>query len=148
MAARKKAARKSAPRKQAPAAAPPAAIRSAPPGDRFRPAEEAVCAHALSFPEVSEAHPWGHRAFKVNKKGFLYTGWDDGVFSISVKLPESAPIALMQPYAEPTGYGMGRSGWVTARFSGKDKVPVGILCAWVEESYRAIAPKKLVAKLG
>jgi hypothetical protein len=36
---------------------------------------------------------------------------------------------------------------VTARFSGADEVPVDLLRLWIEESYRAIAPKKLVAAL-
>jgi predicted DNA-binding protein (MmcQ/YjbR family) len=81
----------------------------------------------------------------VNKKVFLFLAWDDGVFSLTAKLPRSQMMALTLPFAEPTGYGMARSGWVTARFSRKDEVPVGLLCLWIDESYRAIAPKKLAA---
>jgi hypothetical protein len=40
---------------------------------------------------------------------------------------------------------MGRSGWVTAKFQGRDEVPVGLLVQWIEESFRAIAPKKVAA---
>jgi hypothetical protein len=53
----------------------------------------------------------------------------------------------MQPFAEPTGYGMGKSGWVTSSFGKRDTVPVELLCEWMKESYRAIAPKKLAALL-
>ena len=44
---------------------------------------------------------------------------------------------------EPTGYGLGRSGWVTARFGPGDDVPLDLIRRWLVESYRAVAPKKL-----
>ena len=118
-------------------------IRTAPKGDRFHAPEMAIRKYALGMPGASEDYPWGHRAFRIGKKVFLFLAWDDGVFSATAKLPESQGIALTLPFAEPTGYGMGRSGWVTARFSGRDEVPVGLLCGWIDESYRAIAPKRL-----
>jgi hypothetical protein len=55
--------------------------------------------------------------------------------------------ALMQPFAAPTGYGLGKSGWVTASFTKKEKVPVALLGAWLRESYLAVAPKKIGARL-
>jgi len=102
---------------------------------------------ALAFPEVREDHPWGHSAFKVKNKTFLFLATDGGELSLSVKLPESGNFALMQPYAKPTEYGLGKSGWVTARFAANEKPPLPLLERWVDESYRAIAPKKLVAGL-
>jgi len=54
--------------------------------------------------------------------------------------------ALSVPGAAPTGYGLGRSGWVTVPFRGAAP-PVDVLKDWVEESYRLVAPKKLVAEL-
>ena len=47
----------------------------------------------------------------------------------------------------PAGrYGLGKSGWVTIAV-----VAVGLdhelLCEWVEESYRIVAPKRLVTEL-
>lgn len=125
----------------------PFGIRTAPRGDRFHAPEMAIRKYALGMPEATEDYPWGHRAFRVGKKVFLFLAWDAGVFSATAKLPESQGVALMLPFAEPTGYGMARSGWVTARFEGRDEVPVGLLCGWIDESYRAIAPKKLVARL-
>jgi hypothetical protein len=72
---------------------------------------------------------------------------DDGGFGLSVKLPASAPMALLLPFASPTGYGLGKSGWVSARFSPSESPPLDLLRAWIDESYRAIAPKTLVKKL-
>jgi predicted DNA-binding protein (MmcQ/YjbR family) len=120
-------------------------IRTAPKGDRFYAPEMAVRKFALGLPQATEDFPWGHRAFRVGKKVFLFLAWDEGVFSLTAKLPESQSMALTLPFAELTGYGMGKSGWTTARFKGRDTVPVGLLVQWIEESYRAIAPRKLAA---
>jgi predicted DNA-binding protein (MmcQ/YjbR family) len=105
-------------------------------------------AYALSLPGAVEEFPWGDRVMKVNKKVFVFMGRDeDGGFGMSTKLPRSVAIALTLPFAEPTGYGLGKSGWVTASFGAKESPPVDMMKAWIEESYRAIAPKKLVAAL-
>lgn len=114
---------------------------------RIRDGERRLRALVLRFPEVREDHPWGHSAFKVRGKTFLFLAVDGGELSLSVKLPVSGYFALMQPYAKPTEYGLGWSGWVTARFASKDRPPLPLLERWIEESYRAIAPKKLVATL-
>lgn len=66
---------------------------------------------------------------------------------LSVKLPESGTMALMFPFATPTGYGLGKSGWVSARFEASEAPPLELLRAWIDESYRAVAPKKVVARL-
>ena len=110
-------------------------------------AEAALCRYALSLPSAREEHPWGHRVAKVGKKIFVTFGDDAQAFSMSVKLPGSAELALELPFTEPTGYGLGKSGWVTARFTAKEAPPLELLRAWIDESYRAVAPKKLVAAL-
>ena len=102
---------------------------------------------ALGYPETAEDFPWGHSAFKVNGKSFLFLAGDEGWLKLSTKLPQSREFALEYPFTEPTGYGLGRAGWVSARFDGNDDVPLDVLSAWLEESYRAIAPKRLVASL-
>jgi predicted DNA-binding protein (MmcQ/YjbR family) len=104
---------------------------------------------AMEFPEAHEDRPWGHIAVKVKKKAFVFLGGDKGAkeLSLSVKLPQSRDMAADLPFAEPTGYGLGKSGWVTARFEKVSDVPVGLLQEWITESYRAIAPKKLVKLL-
>ncbi len=106
--------------------------------------------YAMGFPESTEDHPWGHRAIKVKGKTFLFLGGEKekAELSLSVKLPSSRDIALDLPFAEPTGYGLGKSGWVSARFAKVSEVPLDLLKGWIDESYRAIAPKKLVKMLG
>jgi len=102
---------------------------------------------ALAYPEAVETMPWGHHAIKVKGKSFVFLAADAKEFSMSAKLPSSAGVALKLPYASPTEYGLGKSGWVTARFPRGKKVPVDILKLWIDESYRAIAPRKLVGQL-
>jgi predicted DNA-binding protein (MmcQ/YjbR family) len=105
---------------------------------------------ALGLPGATEDFPWGERVAKVGGKVFVFLGVDPvpgGPMGLSLKLPETAEDALGLPFTEPTGYGLGKSGWVTATFEPGDEPPVGILKEWILESYRAIAAKKLVAEL-
>jgi predicted DNA-binding protein (MmcQ/YjbR family) len=102
---------------------------------------------ALSFPEVHEDFPWGHRAMKVRKKAFAFMSLSEEGLGISMKLPSSGVLALALPFASPTGYGLGKSGWVSCSFAPGDEIPLELLEEWLAESYRAIAPKKLAARL-
>lgn len=102
---------------------------------------------ALAFPDTVEDFPWGHSAFKVaGKKAFLFLDESEGGgWSCSMKLPFRSEEALKIKGAEPTGYGLGKSGWVTFSFSAKAKAPAAKLTDYLDESWRAVAPKKLSA---
>ncbi|MEK6371314.1 MAG: MmcQ/YjbR family DNA-binding protein [Acidobacteriota bacterium] len=102
---------------------------------------------ALCYPGTDEHFPWGETAIKVKGKTFLFMRSADDELSLSVKLPQSREDALALPFTEPTHYGLGKSGWVTSSFKRDDEVPVGVLKDWIDESYRAVAPKKLLAQL-
>lgn len=110
-------------------------------------ANQALRRFALGFPEAHEDFPWGERVIKVRKKVFVFMGHEGEGLGVSVKLPESQTMALMLPFTEPTGYGLGRSGWITASFSSSDDPPTELLEDWIEESYRAVAPKTLIRTL-
>jgi len=105
-------------------------------------------AYALTFPGAYLEHPWGETVVKVHKKVFLFVNGaiapEDGV-SLSVKLPTTGPDLREMPFAEPMGYGMGKHGWVTLLLLRDDHTPLELLEAWIDESYRAIAPKRMVA---
>jgi predicted DNA-binding protein (MmcQ/YjbR family) len=111
-------------------------------------AEAALREHALAYPEATEEFPWGERAIKVRGKVFVFMHADEKTFSMSCKLPQSRDMAADLPFAEPTHYGLGKHGWVTARFEGRTKPPVELLKAWIDESFRAVAPKKLQKQHG
>jgi predicted DNA-binding protein (MmcQ/YjbR family) len=107
-----------------------------------RAAFTAVKKYAAKKEGAWEDHPWGHTAFKIVKKMFVILGDEEGGFSLTAKLPDSHEAAItMFSFAAPTEYGMGKSGWVTARFAAKEDVPVELFKQWIDESYAAIAPK-------
>ena len=109
---------------------------------------EELLAAALRLPGAWEDHPWGSTVVKAGKKIFVFLGHaDDGSLFASFKLPHSHGAALMLPFANPTAYGLGKSGWITATFAKGEKVPEALLLEWLQESYVAVAPKRLVKQL-
>ncbi|GAB2712873.1 MmcQ/YjbR family DNA-binding protein [Streptomyces bullii] len=112
---------------------------------------EKVREFALGLPGAVEEFPWGESVAKVNKKVFVFLGTDDGSYplGVTVKLTDQTAHAhaLACPGAEPAGYGLGRSGWVSVPLEVRGAPAAELLCDWVEESYRTIAPKRLTAEL-
>lgn len=115
-----------------------------PDAEPFSAEEAALRDLAMRFPGATEEFPWGHRAIKVKGKIFVTVVTANGTLTVSAKLPDSNTYALTQPCAKPTGYGLGKHGWVTCTFAEGDEVPMDLLEEWIEESYRAVAPKKFV----
>jgi predicted DNA-binding protein (MmcQ/YjbR family) len=100
---------------------------------------------SLALPGATLDHPWGEDVAKVNGKIFVFLGPPPSR-RMTVKLDESHGHALATEGAEPTGYGLGRSGWVTVPLRAPG-VTLDLLRDWIEESYRIVAPKRLVAQL-
>ncbi|MDJ0382667.1 MmcQ/YjbR family DNA-binding protein [Streptomyces sp. G-G2] len=114
---------------------------------------EAVREFALGLPEAVEEQPWGptDSVVKINKKIFVFLGNADGPEppGLSVKLKDEAlhGHAMTAPGAAPTGYGLGRSGWVTVPLGEKGSPSAEVVCEWVEESYRTVALRRHVKTL-
>jgi predicted DNA-binding protein (MmcQ/YjbR family) len=108
-------------------------------------AREKILEFALSLPETYEDQPWGEDVVKVRGKIFVFLG-PARSRRMTVKLMESHAHALAVEGAEPTGYGLGKAGWVTVPMRAPG-VSLDVLRDWVEESYRIVAPKRLVAEL-
>ena len=85
----------------------------------------ALLAFALSLPEAWEDHPWGDTVVTVRKKIFAFVGSEQ----LTVKLEEAHAHALSIEGAAPTGYGLGKAGWVTVPIA---DVPPAVLRDWVE----------------
>jgi predicted DNA-binding protein (MmcQ/YjbR family) len=135
--------KKAAPKRAAPKKTSPKKVASS----RRTPFTRAR-AYALSFPGATEDFPWGETVMKVAKKVFVFLGrGNSSELGLSVKLPVSGAAALSLPFVTPTGYGLGKSGWVSASFTKADSIPLDLIEEWIEESYRTVAPKKLVAQL-
>ena len=102
----------------------------------------------LSLPGVHSKAPWpGHNDLAVNDKTFAYLSIEGEPFSVSCKLPYTGYEALQRPFAKPTAYGLGKSGWVSFTPAGEELPSIDQFLAWAEESYRAQAPRRLVKEL-
>jgi predicted DNA-binding protein (MmcQ/YjbR family) len=88
---------------------------------------------------------WGGQpTFRVRGKNFVFTS--QAADGLSVKLPkeEAAAVVATEPGAEPTGYGLGRHGWVSLQVGdAPDDARWEQLEEWVRTSYTLVAPKTL-----
>jgi len=105
-------------------------------------------AYGMAYPGAHFKSPWpGHMDLAVKDKTFAYLSLPGQTLGVGCKLPSSNGVALMLPFCKPMAYGLGKSGWVSASF--EDHEPdVEMLKAWIDESYRAQAPKKLIDSIG
>ena len=112
-------------------------------------AEAQLIAFAATFPQAWEDHPWGHTVMKVGKKVFVFFGGEahpQDELWVTVKLPVSYDMALTLPYMRPAGHGLWRGGWAQLVQPRGDDFDLTTIRGWIDQSYRAVAPKKL-AKL-
>jgi len=88
---------------------------------------------------------WGdHPTFRVRGKNFVFS--DQNATSLSLKLPkeEAAAVVATDPTVEPSGYGLGRHGWIALTVDATtDGDRWQQLEEWVRTSYTLVAPKKL-----
>jgi predicted DNA-binding protein (MmcQ/YjbR family) len=113
-------------------------------------AAEVIRIYALGLPGTHEDFPWGESVYKVDGKVFVFAGSGSELkdrLSFSVKLKQTAVDALQTPGATPTGYGLGRHGWVSFRFVAGAVPSKDVLLAWVDESYRSVAKKRRIKEL-
>jgi predicted DNA-binding protein (MmcQ/YjbR family) len=95
--------------------------------------------------ERVDVEAWdGEPTFRVNGRTFIFSSPDAS--GISVKLPkeEAAAVVATDPKADPTGYGLGRHGWIsvsipTAASAGRWRE----IEEWIRTSYTLVAPRKL-----
>jgi predicted DNA-binding protein (MmcQ/YjbR family) len=90
----------------------------------------------------------GEPTFRVRGKNFVFTNPE--ATGISVKLPkeEAHAVVATDPDVEPTGYGLGRAGWISV------SLPARLSAArwreveeWVRTSYTLVAPKTLARQV-
>lgn len=105
---------------------------------------EAIVARLPEAARVDIEAWGGEPTFRVRGKNFVFT--DGDATGISVKLPkeEAAAVVATDPGAAPTGYGLGRHGWVSVRIDpAADGERWRQVEEWVRTSYTMVAPKSL-----
>ena len=104
--------------------------------------------YALTLRGAWVDHPWGEDVVKAGKKVAVFFGMPEGSQyppGMTVKLPDSQPLALAQDGVVLAGYGLGKAGWVSVTF--ESDMPFEMLQDWIDESYRAVAPKRVLNEL-
>jgi predicted DNA-binding protein (MmcQ/YjbR family) len=86
----------------------------------------------------------GEPTFRVRRKNFIFTNKEASGLSVKLPKEEAAAVIATDPLAEPTGYGLGRHGWVSVTIDDKaDAERWQQIEEWVRTSYTMVAPKSL-----
>ncbi len=109
----------------------------------------AIRAICLAYPEAEEQTTWGHPTFRVRNKIFASAGLsedDDTLVTMAMKVAAGEQRSLLatgHPFFMPRY--VGSKGWIGVVVdSSTDWDEIAEL---VDDSYREIAPKRLIAEL-
>ncbi len=102
---------------------------------------------AMRYPEVEETTSCNRAAFRARKKNFFFVGPAAGAYSAMFRLGPSIDEAVALSERDPDTYGVGKTGWVTVKFDPEVGPPIETLERWLDESFRVLMPKKLLATL-
>lgn len=92
---------------------------------------------AAAFPEVERGTSCNQSSFKTKKGAYLFVGpgskgiGHKAMFKLLASMPQARELAAR----EPARFEVGKTGWVTARFSAEAPLPEKIWRAWLRESY-------------
>ena len=80
-------------------------------------------------------------AFRTPRASFLFVGLQGGRHKAMFKLAASRAEAERLAAANPDDYQVGKTGWVTARFTAAKPMPQRLWERWLDESYALSAPE-------
>jgi predicted DNA-binding protein (MmcQ/YjbR family) len=86
----------------------------------------------------------GEPTFRVSSKNFIFANTEAS--SLTVKLPpeEAAAVVASDPLVDPSGYGLGRHGWVSVKVAGRTSQKRWLeIEEWIRTSYTLVAPRRL-----
>ena len=94
---------------------------------------------ASSYPGVDEGTACTQSSFKTGGKSFLFIGEQGGRYKAMFKLQDSISEAQLLAEKTPDNYQVGKTAWVTARFTAEQPIPAKIWKKWLDESYQLFA---------
>lgn len=98
------------------------------PPETFRyPVSETIREIALRYPETTEGSSCVNRAFKAGGKNFVFLGEKEGECKLRLKTVDE--------------------GWTLAVFAPDDPPPTVELERWIDESFRLLAPRRVLKLL-
>ena len=107
---------------------------------------EKIRSHALTFPQTVEGSSCVNRAFKAGGKNFAFLGEKDDECRLRLKLDASISDLEQRAVSDPERWQVGKGGWVLVKFPPSDAPKIADLRRWITESFRLLAPKKIVAE--
>jgi predicted DNA-binding protein (MmcQ/YjbR family) len=109
---------------------------------------EAIAAR-LPEAERVDVEAWdGQPTFRVRTKNFVFTNAAADQMSVKFPKEEAEAIVATEDGAEPTGYGLGRHGWVRLPLAADaDDERWQLIEEWVRTSYTLVAPKTLARRV-
>ena len=106
---------------------------------------------ALALPEAErvDIEAWdGEPTFRVRGKNFVFANTEGTGMSVKLPKDEAAAVVEHDDHAEPTGYGLGRHGWVSVTFTARmSAARWQQIEEWVRTSYTLVAPKTLARQV-
>ncbi len=103
------------------------------------------------LPEVQrvDVEAWGGEpTFRVRGRNFVFTKPDATAISVKLPVDEAAAVVATDPQATPTGYGLGRAGWVSVTLGRRpSSARWREVEEWVQTSYTLIAPRSLARQV-
>ena len=98
--------------------------------------------------ERVDIEAWGGEpTFRVRGKNFIFSAHDASGISVKLSKEEAAAVVATDPAAEPSGYGLGRHGWVSVKIGKANKERWRQIEEWVRISYTNVAPKTLARQV-
>jgi predicted DNA-binding protein (MmcQ/YjbR family) len=87
----------------------------------------------------------GEPTFRVNGKNFIFAARDFSSIGVKLDKEEAAAVVATDPKVTPSGYGLGKHGWVQVQLGPELKSPSRWkqVEEWIRESYVLVAPKRL-----
>lgn len=104
----------------------------------------ALRAIAASYPETEEVGVCVNTSFKALGKAFAFVGAKPEGYSLRLKLKASLEEAERLAAETPSVYSVGKFGWTLVKLPHDERLPDDLAARWIDESFRLLAPKKLV----
>jgi len=103
------------------------------------------------LPEVARVNieAWGGEpTFRVSGKNFIFAGEDGRTITVKLTMEEAAAVVATDPDVVPTGYGLGRAGWVSITLTSRPSAARWReVEEWIRTSYTLVAPKRLARQV-
>jgi hypothetical protein len=98
---------------------------------------DAIRRQAVEFPGVAKGTSCTQSSFKAGKGTFLFIGPGPKGQGFKAMFKLKASMAQAQKLAaqNPDRFEVGKTGWVTARFTAEEPLPKKVWGKWLSESY-------------